>query len=87
VKRYEIEIDELVVDASAISAMRGDQFKAMVEQALQQKLEGAGAQSSFAAKEAISISMPPAPPQSASGGIQFAGKVAQAIHQGMTRKP
>ena len=85
-KRYEIEIDELVVDASAISPMRGDQFKALVEQALQQRLEAAGAHSSLAAKEAITISMPSASPQITSGGIQFAGKIAQAIHQGMTRR-
>jgi len=86
VKRYEIEIDELVVDAAVILPMRGEQFKAMVEHALQQRLEGAGAPPSFAAKEAITISMPSASTQSTSGGIQFARRVAQAIHQGMTRK-
>jgi hypothetical protein len=86
VKRFEIEIDELVVDASAISPMRGDQFKAMVERALQLRLAGAGDQLSFAAKEAITISIPPGSPQSTSSGIRFAGNVAQAIHQGMTRR-
>ena len=85
-KRYEIEIDELVVDAAAISPVHGDQFKEMVAHALQQRLENAGALSSLAAQEAITISMPPGSSQIASGGIQFARKVAQAIHQGMTRK-
>ncbi len=85
-KRYEIEIEELVVDAAYISPMRGEQFKAMVEHALQQRLQSAGAQSSFVARETITISVPPASPRSTSGGIQFAGKVAQAIHQGMTQR-
>jgi hypothetical protein len=83
-KRFIIEIDNIVVDAVDIAPMHGEQFRVLAEEALVRQLKIAGAPSELAAKESITIGAPEA------GGhaspAQLAIQVGRAIHQSLTRK-
>ena len=85
-KRFALKIDNLVVDAAGIAPMHGEQFRALVEQALQQRLQSHGAPPAVAAKESVSVTVPQFEAHGGSGGARLAGQVAQAIHQSLTRK-
>jgi hypothetical protein len=85
-KRFAVEIEKLVVDAAGIAPMQGEQFRALVEQALQQRLKSHGAPSSVAARENVTVEAPNPAAQREAGGARLAGQVAQAIHRSLTRK-
>jgi len=85
-RNFTVEIDKLVVDAAGIAPMQGEQFRALVEQALRQCLQNHGAPSAVVAKENVGVAVPEFREHGRNGGARLAGQVAQAIHQGLTRK-
>ena len=82
-KQFLVEIDRLVVDAGGIAPLQGERFRELVAQALQQRLQTQGTPETVAARESVTVSLG-APEQSR--GTRLAKHVAQAIHQGLTRK-
>jgi hypothetical protein len=86
VKRFAVEIDNLVVDAAGIAPMHGEQFRTLVEQTLQQRLNNHGAPSAVAAKESVNVAVPKLEERRHAGGVRLARHVAQAIHQSLMRK-
>jgi hypothetical protein len=86
VKQLAVEIDKLVVDAASVAPLHGEQFRSLVEQALQQRLKNHGAPSPVAARESVSVSLPPVGAHEHAGGVLLARQVAQAIHHSLTRK-
>ncbi len=85
-KQFAVEIEKLVVDAASIAPLHGEQFRSLVEQALQQRLKNHGAPSPVAARESVIVSLPPVGAHEHAGGVQLATHVAQAIHHTLTRK-
>jgi hypothetical protein len=86
VKLVEIEIDKLIVDSAELSPVSGEQFRALVEQALQQRMRIANMATLPAAKDSVAISIPSVAHRDMSGRVQFAANIAQAIHQGMVQE-
>jgi hypothetical protein len=85
-KRFSVEIDKLVVEGASIAPLHGEQFRLLVEQALQQRLKNHAVPSPVAARESVSVSVPPVGAHEHAGGVQLARHVAQAIHHSLTRK-
>lgn len=85
-KYVEIEIDKLIVDSTEISPLGGEQFRRLVEQALQQRMRSANMAAVPAAKDSVAISIPSVSHHDMAGRVQFAANVGQAIHQGLVRK-
>lgn len=85
-KRFSVEIDRLVVDAADIAPLGGERFRALVEQALQQRLQSHGAPAAFAVRESITVALTEPGAHEHTGGARLAGHVAQAIQQGLMRK-
>ena len=85
-KQFVVEIDKLVVDAAGIAPMHGEQFRALVEQVLEQRLENYGVPSRVAAKENVSIAVPEVRTDGNAYGMRLARHVGQAIHQSLTRR-
>ena len=81
-----MEIETLVVDAANIAPLGGEQFRSLLEQALEQRLKSHGAPSSVAARESLSVPLPPVGAHRHRGAVQMARQVAQAIHHSLTRK-
>ncbi len=85
-KQFAVEIEKLVVDAASIAPLHGEQFRSLVEQALQQRLKNHGVPSPVTPRETVSVSLPPVGAHEHAGGVQLARHVAQAIHHSLTRK-
>jgi hypothetical protein len=85
-KRIEVAIERLVVDAAAIGPGQSQRFRWEVEAALRAQFESAGAASPVLPKNKESISVAAERSEGPVNSARLAANVAQAIHQSLGRK-
>lgn len=85
-KRFVIEIQNLVVDASVMAPMPAERFRRAVETALRQRIENGGAPPQVVAKQSVTMSVATANRAGADGPAALAGQVAQVVYQSLPRR-